>query len=69
MVWGLEKGIVLAAQPPVHNGIAAKFGGDRETDAVMSWTFEGTEGNKTYIDVVSDAPTVEVFIKDRKSVV
>lgn len=65
MVWGLEKGIVLAAQPPVHNGIAAKFGGDRETDAVMSWTFEGTEGNKTYIDVVSDAPTVEVFINGK----
>ena len=60
MVWGLEHGIVLAAQPPVHNGVEAKFNNDRETDTVMSWTFEGCEGNKTYIDVVSDAPVVEV---------
>ena len=62
MVWGLEKGIVLAAQPPVHDGVEAKFNNDRETDAVMSWSFDGCEGNKTYIDVVSDAPLVEVFV-------
>lgn len=65
MVWGLEKGICLAAQPPVHGGQEARFGGDRETDAVMNWTFEGCEGNQTYIDVVTDAPFAEVLINGK----
>ena len=65
MVWGLEKGICLAAQPPVHGGAEAKFSGDRETDAVMNWTFEGCEGNRTYIDAVTDAPFAEVLINGR----
>lgn len=65
MVWGLEKGIMLAAQPPVHDGFEAKFNNDRETDAVMSWTFEGCEGNNTYIDVVTDAPQAEVLINGK----
>ena len=65
MVWGLEKGIVLAAQPPVHDGVEAKFNNDRETDAVMSWSFDGCEGNKTYIDVVTDAPRAEVLVNGK----
>lgn len=65
MVWGLEKGIVLAAQPPVHDGVEAKFNNDRETDAVMSWSFDGCEGNKTYIGIATDAPKAEALVNGR----
>lgn len=65
MVWGLEKGIKAAAQVPLHEGIEAKFNNDRETDAVMSWSFEGLEGKKTYVDVVTDAPYAEVLINGK----
>ena len=65
MVWGMETGIVVAAQPPVHDGAEAQFNNDRETDAVMSWTFEGCEGNKTYLDVVTNAPRAEVLINGK----
>lgn len=65
MVWGLEKGIKLAAQPPIHGGREALFNNDRETDAVMNWTFEGLEGESTYVDVVTDAPFAEVFLNGK----
>ncbi len=65
MVWGLEKGIVVAAQPPVHGGVEARFNNDRETDAVMSWSFAGCEGQKTYLDVVTDAPKAEVLVNGK----
>lgn len=64
MVWGLEEGIVLAAQPPVFK-VVPTFAGDRETDAVMSWSYEGCENEPTYIDVVTTAPLAEVFINGR----
>lgn len=65
MVWGLEDGIVLAAQPPIFKGIVPTFSGDRETDAVMSWSFDGYEGENTYIDVVTTAPFAEVLINGK----
>lgn len=65
MVWGLEKGIKLAAQLPIHGGREALFNNDRETDAVMNWTFEGLEGESTYVDVVTDAPFAEVFLNGK----
>lgn len=65
MVWGREKGIVLAAQPPIHDGVPAQFNNDRETDAVMSWSFDGCEGNKTYIDIATDAPKAEALVNGR----
>ncbi len=62
IAYGLEKGIWLAAQPPVHNGVAPAVSGYKWTDSVDGWTFEGCEGEKTFIDVYSDAAEVEVFL-------
>ncbi|WP_455501343.1 glycoside hydrolase family 2 protein [Gemmiger sp.] len=62
IAYGLEKGIWMAAQPPIHDGTAPTVSGYRWTDSVEGWTFEGYEGKKTFLDVYSDAAEVEVFV-------
>lgn len=60
--WGEQKGIFPAAQPPVHQGTAPTFGSYKWTDTVDGWTFEGYEGEKTFVDVYTDACEAEVLI-------
>lgn len=60
--WGEQKGIFLAAQPPVHQGIAPTFVSYKWTDSVDGWTFEGCEGEKTFVDVYTDACEAEVLV-------
>lgn len=65
MAWGDEKGIFIAAQPPVHNGFAPEYDSYKWTDSIESWSFEGCEGNNTFIDVYSDAYEVEVLVNGK----
>lgn len=65
MIWEREKGIFIAAQPPLRDGVSPIFNNDRETDAIESWSFDGLEGNKTYIDVITDASEAEVFVNGK----
>lgn len=57
-----KKGLYLAAQPPVHEGLAPEVNGYRWTDAVDGWTYEGYEGKPTWVDAYTDAAEVEIFI-------
>lgn len=60
--WGGQNGIFLAAQPPIHQGVAPSFGSYKWTDSVDGWTFEGYEGEKTFVDVYTDACETEVLV-------
>lgn len=62
ILWGMEKGMFLSAQPPVHDGQAPIYNSYKWTDSVEGWTFEGCEGRKTFIDVHTDAAEAEVFV-------
>lgn len=64
ILWGQEKGLFLSAQPPIHNGNPPVYRDYKWTDSVEGWTFEGCEGEQTFIDVHTDAPQVEVFVND-----
>ena len=61
--WDEEKhGLYLASQPPVHHGVAPDANGYRWTDTVEGWTYEGYEGELTWVDAYTDASEVEIFI-------
>lgn len=64
MIWGQEKGIYIAARVPTSKATPL-FNNDRETDAIESWSFDGLEGEKTYIDIITDAVEAEVFINGK----
>ncbi len=61
-VWGNYHGLYLASQPPVHKGVEPGFSSYKWTDSIESWTYEGCEGNRTFVDVYTDAYEVEVLI-------
>jgi beta-galactosidase len=63
--WGGYKGLYLASQPPVYDGIEPMYSSYKWTDTIDSWTYEGYEGKKTFIDVYSDAYEVEVLINSK----
>lgn len=57
-----KKGLYLASQPPVHDGLAPEFNSYRWTDTVEGWTYEGYEGKATWVDAYTDAEEVEIFV-------
>lgn len=64
--WNPEKhGLYLASQPPVHKGIRPEFGSYKWTDTVDGWTYEGCEGEKTWVDFYTDADSVELQINGK----
>lgn len=57
-----KKGLYLATQPPVHDGLAPDVSGYRWTDTVEGWTYEGYEGKRTWVDAYTDAAEVEILV-------
>lgn len=64
LAWG-QKGLWLAAQVPIHQGVIPAYNSYLWTDTIDSWSFEGCEGNSTYVDVYTDAAEAEVFVNGR----
>lgn len=62
-----KKGLYLASQPPIHDGLAPKCESYRWTDTVDGWTYEGLEGQPTWVDVYTDADSVEIYINRKKA--
>lgn len=60
-----KKGLYLASQPPIHQGMAPNVSGYRWTDSVDGWTYEGYEGQPTWVDAYTDAAEVEIFLNGR----
>ena len=57
-----KRGLYLASQPPIHDGLVPDVNGYRWTDTVDGWTYEGCEGNPTWVDAYTDAAEVEIFV-------
>jgi len=65
LAWGDYHGIHIASQPPVHKGREPIIGSYKWTDTVDGWTYEGYEGEGTFLDVYTDAVEAEVFINGK----
>lgn len=60
-------GLYLASQPPIHGGLAPQSSSYRWTDTVEGWTYEGCEGEKTFVDAYTDAAEIAIFINGKEA--
>ena len=65
VVWGLEKNPVIAVRPVNHPGVRPSKSSWRGTNAILSWSWGGCEGNKAEVEVFSDADSVELLLNGR----
>ena len=64
-VWGLEEKPVIAVRPVNHPGVRPSKSVWRGTNAILSWSWAGCEGNKAEIEVYSDAAQVELLLNGK----
>ncbi len=65
VVWGLEKDPVIGVKPANHPGVRPSKSVWRGTNAILSWSWAGCEGNRAEVEVYSDQPTVELFLNGK----
>ena len=65
MIWGMEKGPVIACEPYTHADDKHGISMWRNTDAVESWSWEGCEGKASTVLVYADAAAAELFINGK----
>ena len=61
-VWGLEAKPVIAVRPVNHPGVRPSKSVWRGTNAILSWSWTGCEGNKAEVEVYSDQAEVELLL-------
>ena len=61
-VWGLEANPVIAVRPVNHPGVRPSKSVWRGTNAILSWSWTGCEGNKAEVEVYSDQAEVELLL-------
>ena len=66
-VWGLEGNPVIAVRPANHPGVRPSKSVWRGTNAIMSWSWAGCDGNKTTVEVYSDQDKVELLINGKSA--
>ena len=64
-VWGLENNPVIAVRPVNHPGVRPSKSVWRGTNAIMSWSWAGCNGNKAETEVYSDQDSVELYVNGR----
>ena len=64
-VWGLENNPVIAVRPVNHPGVRPSKSVWRGTNAIMSWSWAGCEGNKAEVEVYSDQAEVELILNGK----
>ncbi len=64
-VWGLEGNPVIAVRPVNHPGVRPSKSVWRGTNAILSWSWAGCEGNKAEVEVYSDQASVELFLNGK----
>ena len=64
-VWGLEEQPVIAVRPVNHPGVRPGKSVWRGTNAILSWSWQGCEGNKAEVEVYSDAAAVELLLNGK----
>ena len=64
-VWGLEQNPVIAVRPVNHPGVRVSKSIWRGTNAILSWSWSGCEGNKAEVEVYSDQAQVELLLNGK----
>ena len=64
-VWGQEQNPVIAVRPVNHPGVRPSKSVWRGTNAILSWSWGGCEGNKAEVEVYSDQAQVELMINGK----
>ena len=64
-VWGLEANPVIVVRPANHPGVRPSKSVWRGTNAILSWSWNGCEGNKTIVEVYSNQVTVELYLNSK----
>lgn len=64
--WGLLDQPVIAVQPANHPGVKPAKSVWRGTNAIPTWSFAGCEGNKTLVEIYTDADAVELSLNGRR---
>ncbi len=64
-VWDLEQNPVIAVRPANHPGIRPSKSVWRGTNAILSWSWNGCEGNKTIVEVYSNQASVELYLNGK----
>ena len=64
-VWGLESSPVIAVRPVNHPGVRVSKSVWRGTNAILSWSWAGCEGNKAVVEVYSDQAQVELLLNGK----
>ena len=66
-VWGLEQNPVIAVRPVNHPGVRVSKSIWRGTNAILSWSWAGCEGNKAEVEVYSDQAQVELLLNGKSA--
>lgn len=64
VVWR-EREISMAVRPPVESGKKEVVNGWGWTDELLSWNWEGREGNPMRVNVYSRSPKVRLYLNDK----
>ncbi len=64
-VWGLEANPVIAVKPVNHPGVRPSKSVWRGTNAILSWSWAGCDGNKAEVEVYSDQAQVELLMNGK----
>lgn len=62
-----KKGIYLAVQPPIHDGVRPEYNSYLWTDSIESYSFADCAGKKSWADVYTDAASVEVLVNGQSA--
>ena len=65
VVWGQEKKPVIGVRPVNHPGVRVGKSVWRGTNAILSWSWQGCEGNNAQIEVYADAAQVELLLNGK----
>ena len=64
-VWGKEDAPAIAVRPVNHPGVKPSKSVWRGTNAMLSWSWQGCEGNKAEVEVYSDQAEVELLLNGK----
>ena len=64
-VWDLEQNPVIAVRPANHPGVRPSKSVWRGTNAILSWSWNNCEGNKTIVEVYSNQASVELYLNGK----
>ncbi len=64
-VWGKEGNPVIAVRPVNHPGVRPSKSSWRGTNAILSWSWMGCNGNKATVEVYSDQAAVQLFLNGK----